>query len=59
SVLQHGADANAQGLLINVSRAVMFADPADPVAGAVQAATDFVNKIRQLQAEITPDRAMV
>lgn len=59
SVLQHGADANGQGLLINVSRAVIFADSADPVAGAARAATNFMNEIRQLQAEITPDRAMV
>lgn len=59
SVLQHGADANGQGLLINVSRAVIFADSADPVAGAAQAATNIVTEIRQLQAEITPDRAMV
>jgi len=59
AALECGADSNGQGLVINVSRTVLYADSADPAAGAAQAATALVAQMRQLQIEMAPDRAVI
>lgn len=59
AVLECGADSNGQGLVINVSRSVLFAEPEDPAAGAARAATALVAQMRQLQLEMAPDGAVV
>jgi len=59
AVLTQAATADGCGLVINASRAVLYADPDDPATGAVAAAQDLVAQIRKLQLEIAPDRAVV
>jgi len=59
AVLRMGADRNGQGLVINASRAVLYADPADPAAGARREAEALRTEISLLQSELRPDRAMV
>jgi len=59
AVLKQGADSNGQGLVINTSRAVLYADDDEPGSGARGAAESFRAEISRLQAELSPDRAMV
>jgi len=59
AVLKLGADSNGQGLVINASRAVLYASADDPKAGAREAAETFRAEISRLQAELRPDRAVV
>ena len=51
AVLTHGADSRGQGLAINASRSVLFADAGNPAAGARRAAMDLLADIRRLQSE--------
>lgn len=59
AVLQQGADSNGEGLIINASRAVLYADSENAASGARDAAEAFRAEISRLQAEVRPDRAMV
>ena len=59
AVLKVGADADGRGLVINASRAVLYADAEDPGAGARSAAESLRAEISRLQVELRPDRAMV
>ena len=51
--------SQGEGLVINASRAVLYADAEDASGGARAAAESFRVEIRRLQAELRPDRAMV
>jgi len=57
AVLAHGADSRGQGLVINASRSVLFADASDPAQGARRAASAMLGEIRALQAGRNPGRA--
>lgn len=59
AVLRQGADSNGKGLVINASRAVLYADSEDPSAGARAAAEAFRAEISRLQTELRPDRAVI
>ncbi len=59
AVLTHGADAHGQGLLINSSRSILYADAENPRDGAWTVAAALLDDIRRLQGEVTPHRAMV
>ncbi len=59
AVLRQGADSNGEGLVINASRAVLYADAEDVAAGARGAADAFRQEISRLQTELRPDRAVV
>lgn len=59
SVLVRAATADGNGLVINASRAILYADPDDPSTGARTAASKMVSEIRELQLEVAPDRAVV
>jgi orotidine-5'-phosphate decarboxylase len=59
AVLAAGADSNGQGLVINASRAVLYADADDPRSGARTAAEEFRAEIVRLQSELGPHRAVV
>lgn len=59
AVIRRGATADGAGLVINTSRAVLYADEQDAAGGASAAAAALVKEMRQLQREITPDRAVV
>lgn len=59
AVLREGVDSRGEGLVINTSRAVLYADAEDASRGARTAAENFRAEIRRLQVELSPDRAMV
>lgn len=59
AVLRAGADSQGQGLIINASRSVLYADPEHPKEGAARAAKDLRSQINRLQAEVCPHRAVV
>jgi orotidine-5'-phosphate decarboxylase len=59
AVIREGADPRGEGLVINASRAVLYADAEDAGAGARAAAEAFRTEIVALQAELRPDRAVV
>lgn len=60
AVLRSGLDSSGQGLVINASRAVLYADRGTDYALASEtAARTLRDEIRRLQAEIAPHRAMV
>jgi orotidine-5'-phosphate decarboxylase len=59
AVIRRGAAADGTGLVINTSRAVLYADERDAAGGAATAAAALVEEMRHLQREITPDRAVV
>jgi orotidine-5'-phosphate decarboxylase len=59
AVIREGADARGEGLVINASRAVLYADAENAAAGAREAAEVFRAEIVRLQTELRPDRAMV
>jgi orotidine-5'-phosphate decarboxylase len=50
-VIERGAASNGYGLVINVSRTVLYADPQEPAAGAASAASELVASMRALQSE--------
>lgn len=58
AVLRHGTDSHGQGLVINASRSVLFADADDPARGARRAAAAMLEDIRALQADLHRDRAL-
>jgi len=61
AVVQNGADSTGHGLVINASRSVLYAGEAggNLAANAHEAAAELRDEISRLQAEITPDRAVV
>lgn len=59
AVLRQGADSKGEGLVINASRAVLYADSKDPSGGARAAAEAFRAEISRLQTELRPDRAVI
>ncbi len=59
AVIREGADSAGQGLVINSSRAVLYADSQDPAAGARAEAEATRARMLELQAELRPDRAVV
>ena len=60
AVLRSGLDSSGQGLVINASRAVLYADRGTDYAMASEtAARSLRDEIRRLQAEIAPHGAMV
>ncbi len=59
AVLREGADARGEGLVINTSRAVLYANADDAAAGARSAAESFRAEIQRLQTELGPDRTVV
>ena len=59
AVLTQGADSNGRGLVINASRAILYADAGDPASGARSAAETLRTEINRLQVELRPDRAVV
>ena len=50
AVIDSGADAQGQGLIINASRAVLYAASDDPMTAARQAALTLVSEMRRSQA---------
>lgn len=59
AVLRAGVDSRGQGLIINASRSVLYADPDSPAQGAASAAEALRVEINRLLAEICPQRASV
>jgi orotidine-5'-phosphate decarboxylase len=59
AVLRAGVDSRGQGLIINASRSVLYADPAHPARGAARAAEAFRSEINRLRSEIYPHLAVV
>ena len=59
AVLREGADSRGEGLVINASRAVLYADAENAASGARAAAEAFRAQIVRLQTELRPDRAVV
>lgn len=57
AVLGAGADSTGRGLVVNTSRAVLYADAQDPGNGARRTAEAFRAEIEQLRAELYPGRA--
>ena len=49
-VIENGADAQGAGLIINASRAVLYAGGEDPVTAARQAAGKLVSEMRTIRA---------
>jgi len=59
AVIRAGADGQGEGLVINASRAVLYADGENAAAGARAAAEAFRAEMIRLQAELRPDRAVI
>lgn len=59
AVLTQGSASDGRGLVINSSRAILYADASDAAAGAAAAAADAVSEIRRLQRKVAPDRAVI
>ena len=59
AVLSKGTASDGKGLIINSSRAILYADPENAAAGAAQAAGTALAQMRQLQPKVAPDRAVV
>ena len=64
AVVRHGADASGKGLIINASRAVIYAQAGGSSVGSnesgpAQAARALRDEISRLQAEVAPDRAVI
>ena len=59
AVLNAGADGAGQGLVINASRSVLYADASNPAAGARSASESLRTEISRLQAELCPDRTVI
>jgi orotidine-5'-phosphate decarboxylase len=59
AVLRVGMDEAGDGLVINASRAVLYADAEQPAKGARAAAEAFRAEISRLKGELCPDRAVV
>lgn len=57
AVLRQGADAAGRGLVINVSRSVLYASGDDPAPGARAAAEGLRSRISGLQQALTRERA--
>ncbi len=55
-VLREGADAGGQGLIINASRAVLYASADDPATGAREAALALLSDIHREQAALAAVR---
>ena len=59
AVLNAGADSAGQGLVINASRSVLYADASNPAGGARSASESLRTEISRLQAELRPDRTVI
>jgi len=60
AVLANGRDSRGRGLVINASRAVLYASSGPDFAEAARhAAISLRDEIRRLQGELAPDRAVV
>lgn len=54
-VIERGVASNGYGLVINASRAVLYADREDPAAGAARAAGELLASMQSLQSQRQPD----
>ncbi|MEZ5560513.1 MAG: orotidine-5'-phosphate decarboxylase [Pseudomonadales bacterium] len=60
AVLAAGSDSSGHGLVINASRAVLYAGDGPDFAAAARAAAESLrDEIRRLQIEMAPDRTVV
>lgn len=59
AVLSRGTASDGKGLIINSSRAILYADPEQAAAGAAEAASSALAQMRQLQPKVAPDRAVI